>query len=400
MADRSKIEWTDASWNPVRARALSRLAGDTRPGWHCEHVSEGCRNCYAESFNKRLGNGLDYKPGHLAGEHPATQIYLDEKLLLQPLRWKRPRKIFVGSMTDVFADFVSDEMLDKIFAVAALCPQHTFQFLTKRPARMRLYLNDTHSPGSGDLPTRLALHLYNLGLRGPCANGCAPEYTPSIVRKMLPLPNVWLGVSCEDQASADARIPDLLSTPAVIRFISAEPLLGPIDLNHIETSSRYEGYDCDILDVLTGRRYGELDARLYKALERGTHVDQVIVGGESGPNARPMHADWARSLRDQCANAGVAFFFKQWGEHLPVGQTLPGLGKIHGASAVRMGRMKLHYGGTPTQAPQHAFADRGVEFNHTADGRLTFRVGKHRAGRLLDGAEHNTFPEVAACRAA
>jgi hypothetical protein len=108
-----------------------------------------------------------------------------------------------------------------------------------------------------------------------------------------------------------------------------------------------------------------------------------------------MHPDWARSLRDQCAAANVSFFFKQWGEYLPVGQSMPGCGKIHGATAVKWGRMKLHYGGSSERAPKHAFAERGVEFASTLDGRLTFRVGKAKAGRQLDGIEHNAMPEVA-----
>lgn len=136
MADRSKIEWTDASWTPIRARNV-----DTgKVGWHCEHVSEGCRHCYAEGINKRLGTGLSYKPG-LVGPGGA-EIFRDEKMLLAPVRWKRPRMIFVCSMTDLFAEFVSDEMIDRVFAVMALCPQHTFQVLTKRPKRMREWTNN------------------------------------------------------------------------------------------------------------------------------------------------------------------------------------------------------------------------------------------------------------------
>ena len=132
MADRSKIEWTDSTWNPIRARRRD----NGHVGFHCEHVSEACRNCYAEGMNKRLFTGLDYKPGN----RDQVEIFLDEKTLLQPLRGKRPRKIFVCSMTDLFADFVADEMIDRIFAVMALCPQHTFQILTKRPERMRKYI--------------------------------------------------------------------------------------------------------------------------------------------------------------------------------------------------------------------------------------------------------------------
>lgn len=132
MADNSAIEWTDATWNPVRARNLET----GKVGWHCEHATTGCEFCYAEGFNKRLGTGLAFKPGHRAD----IEIFLDEAMLTQPLRWKKPRRIFVGSMTDLFADFVPDEFIDRMFAVMALAPQHTFQLLTKRAARMREYL--------------------------------------------------------------------------------------------------------------------------------------------------------------------------------------------------------------------------------------------------------------------
>lgn len=143
MAERSKIEWTDASWNPIQAHRTFEPAGRYgKLGWHCEHVSEACCNCYAKGFNKRLGTELDYKPGHRLSPEPDTEIFLDEKMLLAPLRWKRPRKIFVCSMTDLFGDWVEDEWLDRIFAVMALCPQHTFQLLTKRQARMRKYAGD------------------------------------------------------------------------------------------------------------------------------------------------------------------------------------------------------------------------------------------------------------------
>jgi protein gp37 len=131
MSDRSKIEWTDASWNPIRAE-LTTVA---RPGWYCEHVSEGCRNCYAENINNRLGTGLPFKPAH----RQSVNIYLDEKVLQQPLKWKRPRMVFVCSMSDLFGSWVTDAMLDAIFAVMQLAKQHTFQVLTKRPERMREY---------------------------------------------------------------------------------------------------------------------------------------------------------------------------------------------------------------------------------------------------------------------
>src|SRR5712671_7902670 len=132
MGDKSAIEWTDATWTPIRAR------NHRGTGWHCEHVSDGCRNCYAEGFNRRLGTGLDFKPGYRL----YNEIFLDEKMLTLPLRWKKPRMIFVCSMTDLFADFVRDEWIDRMFAVMALCPQHRFQVLTKRAKRMREYCCD------------------------------------------------------------------------------------------------------------------------------------------------------------------------------------------------------------------------------------------------------------------
>jgi protein gp37 len=358
MSERSAIEWTDASWNPIRAR--NRETG--KIGWHCEHVSTGCINCYAESMNKRLGTGLPFKPGY----REDIEIFLDEKMLLAPLQWKRPRKIFTGSMTDLFADFVSDEQLDKIFAVMALCPQHTFQVLTKRAERMRQYVSAARARPVGMEAMEIAFVAHARDENS--AVGARVTLTGDIPHlEIWPLPNVWLGVSCERQEEADERIPLLLQTPAAVRFISAEPLLGPIDLCSNNATRADKGI-----------------------------VDWLICGGESGSRARPMYPDWARDLRAQCGLLGIPFFFKQWGEFLPVGQCLPGFGKIHGATAVKPGRMKLHYAGTPKQAPKHAFADRGVAFTSTADGRLTFRVGKKAAGRLLDGREHNDMPERAA----
>ena len=158
MSDGTKIEWTDATWTPIRARAFvlqSDGSGKERIGWHCEHASDGCKNCYAEGMNLRLGTGFDYKPGHLkhttrhGDPRGDVTIFLDEKMLQVPLRWKKPRKIFVCSMTDLFADFVTDEMIDKVFAVMALCPQHTFQVLTKRSSRMRRYIESIDN-GDGE----------------------------------------------------------------------------------------------------------------------------------------------------------------------------------------------------------------------------------------------------------
>lgn len=245
MGAKTKIEWADASWTPIRAR----FGGNV--GHHCEHVSEGCRNCYAESMNKRLGTGLEFKPGY----RDKIDLFLDEKMLQAPLHWRKPRMIFVCSMTDLFADFVPDEWIIRILGVMAQCKQHTFQVLTKRPMRMRQFMTN--------LNVALTCH----------AGGNGYEWT---------IPNLWIGTSCENQPAANARIPDLLATPAAVRFVSCEPMLGPIDLQ-----------------------------QWLKIGDEYSTINWVIVGGESGHGARQMHPDWARSLRDQCAAASVPFFMKQ-----------------------------------------------------------------------------------------
>ncbi len=340
MADNSKIEWTDASWNPIRAR--NRITG--KVGWHCEHATTGCEFCYAEGFNRRLGTGLPFKPGH----RKDIEIFLDQDMLTQPLHWKKPRRIFVGSMTDLLADFVPDEWLFEIFAVMGACEDrslgHEFQILTKRAARMRAWMTST-----------LAVRAWN-----QCRFGLYA----------WPPRNVWLGVSTERQQEADERIPLLLQTPAAVRFISAEPLLGPVDLTKIAApklapDDEAEGWKFSCLD--TGDYYtlwdedplgpGERCVDSGDGPYRETKLDWVIVGGESGPGARPMHPDWARSLRDECAAADVPFFFKQWGAYLPTDDIF-------------------------------ATEDQDV----CIEGQWMARVGKKGAGRLLDGVEHNAMP--------
>ncbi|MGZ3272418.1 MAG: DUF5131 family protein [Caulobacteraceae bacterium] len=265
MAARSAIEWTEASWNPVRARNLATGA----LGWHCVHVSEGCRNCYAEGFNRRLGTGEDYKP-QLLGR--AVEVFLDEVALQAPLKWKRPRKIFLGSMTDIFADFVTDEMLDAMFATMAMAKQHTFQILTKRPERACAYF--AAGPGHRWLK-HISARAFRLGQLADISRDAA-------------LGNVWLGTSAEDDQALQQRAHWILKTPAARHFLSAEPLLGSLSSLPMFLS-------------------GGLGARF----------DWVIAGGESGASARPMHPAWAREIRDCCAAYDVAYFFKQWGAWAP-----------------------------------------------------------------------------------
>lgn len=251
MSDKTGIEWTDATWNPTTG---------------CDRVSPGCDHCYAMTLAPRLkamGSPKYQTDGDPRTSGPGFGIAMHPDTLDQPLRWTRPRMIFVNSMSDLFHDGVTDGFIAEVFSVMARAPRHTFQVLTKRHGRMRALLN---RPSFRD----------NLAHLAP-----------------WPLPNVWLGVSVEDQKHANLRIPALLNTPAAVRWISAEPLLGPVDLGQWYVPH-------DSVDCLRVCRSG---------------IDWVVVGGESGPGARPMHPDWPRSLRDQCAAVDVPYLFKQWGSH-------------------------------------------------------------------------------------
>jgi len=267
MADNSKIEWTEASWNPVTG---------------CVEVSPGCDNCYAKTFAERW-RGI---PGHHFEQ--GFDVTLRPERLGQPMRWTRPRRIFVNSMSDLFHDAIPDEFIARVFAVMAATPRHTYQLLTKRHARMRSLLNNPEWR-SDVFPRESVLDLHG----------------PSRPLPTWPLSNVWLGVSVEDQKWADIRIPALLDTPAAIRWLSMEPLLGPVDLRDCA------GVDALEQDWVGGDSGGSGAPHPF--------VDWVVVGGESGRGARPMEPSWARSLRDQCTKAGVPFFFKQWGQWAPDG---------------------------------------------------------------------------------
>ncbi|WP_237480768.1 DUF5131 family protein [Lichenibacterium dinghuense] len=385
MAETSTIEWTDATWTPIRAR--HRVTGEV--GWHCEHASPGCSNCYSETFNElRLGTGLPFKPGHRGD----VEHFLDEAMLLAPLRWRRSRRIFVCSITDLFGDWVSDAWIDRVFAVMALCSRHTFQVLTKRSARMRDYASRWFE--------RLATG--DVRVDHPTGPACFSDHVDWTILPSV-LPNVWLGISAEDQRRADERVPDLLDTPAAVRFVSAEPLLGSIDLSTYFRDPNYHCPDCgghlDMNDECPGWHEFGVPLRPHPGL------DWVVVGGESGPDARPMHPDWARTLRDQCAAAGVPFLFKQWGAWKPIctmteaesdtlyrsnriareGESQGTLDEFHGRTC-RVPDLALGYGGAT-----------GFDAYRVVDGHggmLMFRVGKAAAGRLLDGVEHDAMPEV------
>ena len=327
MADKTHIEWTDATWNPITG---------------CSVVSPGCTNCYAM---KLAGTRLQHHPSRAgptvaskAGPVWTGEVRFNEQWLDQPLRWKKPRMIFVCAHGDLFHENVPDEWIDRVFAVMATAPHHTFQVLTKRPERMRDYMADAEVRIQG----RLRCVDRFIATGGEHGRGL----------DAWPLHNVWLGVSAEDQTRADERIPLLLATPAAVRSVSAEPLLGPVDLTRLE-------WGADVIHGATDALSGVDTCLEFPGEPRPARgkIDWVICGGESGPGARPMHPDWARSLRDQCAAAGVAFHFKQWGEWVSVSE-------VEG------------------DGPHHKFPD----------GATVRRIGKKAAGRHLDGVTHDAYP--------
>jgi protein gp37 len=333
MGERTKIEWCDATWNPVTG---------------CTPISDGCRNCWA----KRMANRQRGRNGYPADD-PFRVTFRPERLE-QPLRWKKPRKIAVSLMGDLFHDGVEQRWLNLIFGVMSLSRRHTYLILTKRPARMAAFLN---APSCGRKIGDAQADYWN------------DEKYRGIVE--LPLPNVWLGTSVEYQQAADERIPWLLKCPAAVRWISREPSLGPV---------KYQ-------------------------LEWLQKIALIVHGGESGPGARPDHPDWARADRDQCQAAGVKFFFKQWGDWA---QSMHDQEPI-----VRNGDIDFRSDGTVTgQVTRVDYLDNslppsrrnraiGAMMRHTVkrDERVgrevtMQRVGKKAAGRLLDGREWNEMPSI------
>ena len=314
MSDKTKIEWTDATWNPVTG---------------CTKVSTGCDHCYAETIATRFFGTPLYPNGF--------EVTLRPERLDQPIRWKRPRRIFVNSMSDLFHTDVPDDYIAKVFAVMAIASRHTFQVLTKRHGRMKALLNSRD---------------FYATVRGHLRNTYGFSEVDAFGTDLFPLFNAWLGVSVEDQRTADLRIPALLDTPAAVRWLSCEPLLGRTWLTGLLPS------DSEVLSPLGSHR-------------RPT-VDWVVVGGESGPNARPMHPSWALSLRDQCVAASVPFLFKQWGEWKPT---------------ERLGAGVLD---DPREAYAEVVDDGKLQFIEWR--RIMCRVGKKAAGRELDGRTWDEYP--------
>jgi protein gp37 len=333
MSGTTGIEWADKVWNPVTG---------------CTKVSEGCRNCYAEAYARRFW-----------GERKFDQVVCHEDRLDAISHWRKPVRIFVNSMSDLFHPDVPDEFIWKVFERMTYGNRrHTYMILTKRPERMKTWFEKFqerfwhyHAP---DKPQG--------------------EY----VAAPWPDPCIWLGVSVENQAAADERIPLLLQTPAAVRFVSVEPMLGPVDMEpHLQYWPFHENY------------------KMTWDMTEFEGLDWVICGGESGPHARPMHPDWVRALRDQCIEAGVPFFFKQWGDNawdfVPLENQIRSVDHWIGKAATWIGKDDLCIDS------KGMVCRNGKDFEE-ADYPITIHIINpekgRRKGRLLDGVEWNQVPEI------
>lgn len=307
--ENTKIEWATHSFNPW---------------WGCQRVSPGCEHCYAETLAHRY-NYRVWGPAKTTSRRMMSDNYWK-----QPLRWNKAAaaagqraRVFCASMADVFEDHPEVEAARaRLFEVIEQTPHLDWLLLTKRPQNLESMLPWT-SEHAGHYRSRY-------------------------------WPNVWIGTSVEDQRRADERIPILLQIPARVRFLSCEPLLGPVDISRLLVATPC--WHCGNLDGEAGRCF----CGVYLKPE----IHWVIAGGESGPGARPMHPDWARSLRDQCEAAGVSFFFKQWGEYGPV-----------------------------KQSELKNLSDRVYANAKPAGDTQVYKLGKHASGRLLDGRTWDEVPQ-------
>lgn len=345
MSDKTAIEWCEATWSPVTG---------------CTRASAGCDHCYIE---RTPPFRMAHRRFDGDGVGSSTGVLLHPERLAIPLGWRKPRKVFVCSMADLFHDSVPGEYIAQVWATMAVAEQHTFQVLTKRHARMRSLLS------SEEFKSDVAGNVLALTV---AEDNELPAQLADVI-DWWPLRNVWLGVSAEDQRWADIRIPALLDTPAAVRFVSAEPLLGRINLH---------------TDPI------EADAPFW-----GSRLDWVITGGESGPGARPAHPEWFRSIRDQCVAAGVAYLHKQngeWVQDVTNYAANPECGIDEPYTVLNIprdakdrNRCALHLAGMTALRPDNPFNP--FERGHPG-WTVMKRVGKKTAGRELDGRTWDQYP--------
>ncbi len=368
-SSKGPIEWTDASWNPVRG---------------CSRVSEGCRHCYAERLAYRFsGAGKPYDGLVRMGKQGPVwtgDVRLIDGALAEPLSWRAPKKIFVNSMSDLFHESLSDLAIALVFGVMALAPRHTFQVVTKRPARAVQWFKWAAKEAQRRGHLRPGHWLVKESLEH------LARFTGSGLASIpWPLPNVWLLTSVENQETANERIPHLLRCPAAVRGASYEPALGPVDFSRwlLRPGDLRTAFACDecgagsaVVDEDGCCATCGIDAREVPGL------NWIIAGGESGPGARPPHPKWFLDARDQVLAAeGAAFFFKQYGAWVPrtPGDEHGPFNSLNGQRDILVGIDGLTGCSRETAGPQ------AVPMS---------RVGKRTAGRLLDGVEHNGFPVV------
>jgi len=368
----TKIEWATETWNPVTG---------------CTKVSTGCKNCYAERMAKRLaGMGRPEYHRVVDANGWTGKVELTESRLSVPLHWRKPQRIFPCSMSDLFHEGVPFEFVDRIMAVAALCPQHTFMCLTKRAKRQREYglsrwqMDDSGRVDHAPQWYQVVTQWLDEGDRGFLGKGWARAHRAAEELRLnasLP-PNVHLGVTVENQETANERIPLLLDTPAAVRFVSAEPLLGALDLR--PALPHFECRNCGTVAMpLTDDTRCKCRDVYHEAWKRVGGLDGVIVGGESGPGARPMHPKWAKDIRDQCVAAGVPYFHKQNGEWQE-----DRLGYVSDSDILLSPDgtwLDPKTADTPEVNRVRRFGTVGMS-----------RVGKKKAGRLLDGRTWDQMP--------
>lgn len=386
----TKIEWADDSWNTLRG---------------CTRVSQGCVGCYAENISARFsGPGLPYAglaKQTSAGPRWTGKVKFVEEHLLDPLRWRKPRRIFVNSMSDTFHEAVSDETIDRLFAVMMLAHWHTFIVVTKRHERMRQYMLErwqpaparTYPPMAGltkeeltvpaetegdDRESRVheAAEEILLGDVGEEDRWWDSEGSPNFRKAPWPLQNVWLLVSVEDQDNANARIPTLLDTPAAVRGISLEPMIGPVDLTNIACSGG------TFVNALSGDYWLIDDLGKRSSIDGPTErLDWVVAGGESKTHhlskPRPWHAKWVDDVARACAQNKTPFFWKQNGEWLFLEKRSNCISRVDSRTIVRLD-------GETYQ---------GEQLHVWPDGAVSVAVGKKKAGRLFRGQEWTAWPE-------